>query len=617
MKSPSAESASQFVAEPALPRRTKARALGVLYLSGGCLAVVWTLLPHFFDSGDDVTVAMALFAIVFGTVLITGVADNAPDLVLHLILGSIQVVIAIAYLAEGAPSSDVALFFIWATPYAAFYFERWPAVAQFAWTAIVMATCLALMPVETHPRAPASFLMVIGTVCATGMLVLWAARTLRSAEERHRFQALHDPLTGLPNRLLFQQEATAALAAKETTTVAIAIIDLDRFKLINDTFGHQTGDQLLVVVAQRLQAALRPQDLVARMGGDEFAVLMRMPFSASEIEAVMASITRVWDQAILLGSVSAYPSGSIGIAFSAGGDSAGSLLRDADAALYQSKALSPGGWLIFDEQMRVQVARRLQLERHLRDAIDEQQLRLVYQPIVRLDSGATVGAEALLRWTSPDLGDVPPSEFIPVAEETGMISSIGDWVLTEGLAQLAQWRKSGLVADSFRLTINVAGPQLTNEFPTNLKRHLAAAGVPASALGLEITETAILRGPADAAQSLASLHALGLQLLLDDFGTGFSSLSHLQNFPLDVLKIDRSFVKDLPAEDVGITDAIMSLGNLLSFLVVAEGIETRAQSDALIALGCRFGQGYFFSRPIPAREFESRMADSVPWFAPN
>jgi len=497
------------------------RALGVLYIAGGSLAILWVLLPHFPTSGERVTFTMT-----------------------------------------------------------------------------TMAT------------------MTIGTVFATGVLVAWAGRILRAAESRHRYQALHDPLTGLPNRLMFRQEAAAALArqADHPHTVAVAIIDLDRFKIVNDSFGHETGDELLKVVAARLNIAMRSQDLVARLGGDEFALLITETDSAPiQIEPILERVTAMWTDPIVMPHGAAYTSGSIGIAFSQDADdSPNSLLRDADSAMYQAKAQNPGGWLVFDDEMRVQVERIQLIDHHLRQALTLHQFHLVFQPVVELPSRRTLGAEVLLRWTHPDLGIIEPTDFIPIAEDTGMINPIGDWVLANALTHLASWRAGGLVDPDFALMVNVSGNQLGQGFSRNLERQLKSYGIPGSALGLEITETALLRAPAVAAATLKEVRGLGVQVLLDDFGTGYSSLAHLNDFPLNALKIDRSFVAELPGANVGLTEAVLRLGEFMSLDVIAEGVETEARASALIEMGARQAQGHLFGRPVPVKEFEAGLlADLV------
>jgi len=589
-----------------LSGQTMTRALGGLYVSGAALALVWTRLPHGPDGGDRVVLAMATLTIGLGVPLVTGVVSQLRTGYLHAAIAVIQIVIAIGYVAEADPSGDIRLFFVWATPYAALYFSGRAAAAHMAWTAAVLAASLALMPGGTHGRAPAVFALTMGTVCASGILVAWAARALRAAEVVQRYQAAHDPLTGLPNRTLFAEEARAALAVQDGggPRVAVALIDLDRFKLVNDTYGHETGDALLKVVAERLRQHLPEGDLVARLGGDEFALLLRSVTSPEEVEPALARLDSVWQEPVRINEVSVYTTGSAGVVLSCRERTTDeSLLSDADAAMYHAKSTRPGSWEVFDEAMRERVARRLQIEACLHEPAVRDQMRVVFQPIIDLSTGQVRSAEALLRWTHPHLGVVAPSDFIPVAEEIGMIVGIGEWVLRQGIRQVSLWRALDVVGDDFRLTVNVSGVQIDPGFPRLVEQVLLDGGVPGSVLGLEITETALLADADVVGPALATLRAIGVQILLDDFGTGYSSLSHLHQFPLDAIKVDRTFIAELPAACPGIVDAIVSLGSVLGLAVVAEGVETEEQAAALRSIGCGLAQGYLFGRPVPAGEF--------------
>jgi len=584
-----------------------ARALGVLYLVGGALALVWLLLPHEPDEGDRLAALMAVVALVFGTVV--AVAGRASTTVSHLGIVVIQLVIAVGYVGEGTPAGDARFFFVWATPYAAFYFDKQAAAAHTVWTGIVLAVSLALMPAETHRFAPGVYLITMGTVAATAVLVSWAAHKLRAAEDAQRELAGTDTLTGLPNRVVFASRATEAVRKyrDEGGTLAVMVIDLDRFKLINDTYGHSFGDELLKAVAPRLRSSMRESDLVVRLGGDEFGVLVHDPAAELDVDAVAERLSSVWSEAFWVNGIAMHTHASTGIAVARSpDDTAESLLRDADAAMYAAKGSNPGGWSSFGDRMREGMVERLGLERMLGEAISRRELHLVYQPIVELATGKTCQAEALCRWTPPR-GAVPPASFISLAEETGLIFSIGTWVLENAMAQLASWRAAGAVPDEFVMTVNVSARQLQQGFAQEVADILRSADVPGSALGLEVTETALINDPSTAASVIAQLRAMEIGFLLDDFGTGYSSLTHLQRFPLDAVKLDRSFVADVGRGRASIVEAVISIGDALGLAVVAEGVETSDQARALSELGCVSGQGHFFARPMTAEQFEAHL----------
>ncbi len=584
------------------------RALGVLYAVGGSVCLLWTTLPHEPDRGDAVAVRMACLAIVLAFGLAVLGSDRTSVPVLHVAIALIQVIIAVGYVAEGEPAGDGRLFFIWATPFACFYFGAKGAAAHTLWTAVVFAASLMLMPDETHVMAPGVYLITMGTVAAAAWLVTWAAHKLREAVEAQRHLALHDPLTGLPNRSMLAIRAADAVRmyAMRGGTLAVMVIDLDRFKLVNDTYGHTLGDDLLKEIAPRLTQVVRSTDLVVRLGGDEFGVLIYDADSAFDVEALAARISAAWADPILLGgSMTIHTAASIGIAVATStDDSAESLLRDADAAMYVAKRANPGGWALFDDRMREGMAERLELEHLLSEAISRNELSLVFQPIADLRRSQVCHAETLVRWNSPVRGPVSPDLFIPVAEETGLIFPIGTWVLTTALTELARWRTAQVVPESFVLTVNVSARELQAGFSRDVAAKLEAAGVPGTSLGLEITETALINDPVTAARTVTELRAYGVRCLLDDFGTGYSSLAHLQEFPLDAVKLDRSFLSDV---DWPIVESLVTLGANLGLAVIAEGIETAEQAEALTRLGCVWGQGYFFGPPLPAAEFESRL----------
>jgi diguanylate cyclase (GGDEF)-like protein len=419
-------------------------------------------------------------------------------------------------------------------------------------------------------------------------------------------QALHDPLTRLPNRSLFLDRLEQAVSRVERTggAVAVLFLDLDGFKDINDSLGHDVGDNVLVAVSERLRAVLRPTDTVARFGGDEFTVLCEAFRTVEVVLEVADRVAQAVSEPLDLAPRGAtVVTASIGIAFARGTVRPESLLRDADAAMYRAKAKGRARYEIFDATMHQQATRRLELTNALRRAVDEEEFRLVYQPQVALPGGRIVGAEALVRWAHPERGLIAPGEFIPVAEESQLVVGIGSWVLEEACRQVALWRDASLVEDRFKICVNVSARQLAGpELAELIARVLAETGLEAPRLCVEITETLIM-GEADFyLEALLGLKALGVTLAIDDFGVGYSSLAYLRRFPIDVLKIDKSFVDGLGGddpEDRAIVGAVVAMAHALDLIAVAEGVESEEQAGSLERLGCDAAQGYWFARPEP------------------
>jgi diguanylate cyclase (GGDEF)-like protein/PAS domain S-box-containing protein len=429
------------------------------------------------------------------------------------------------------------------------------------------------------------------------------ALKLTEAELAH--QALHDPLTGLANRALLLDQLARILARRQRAprSVGLLFLDLDRFKVVNDSLGHTAGDQLLVAIAQRLSTTLRPTDTVARLGGDEFVVLIEDFVDPRDPITLAQRIQRVLKEPVVVDGNEVFTTVSIGIAVAnSSADTAVGLVRDADAAMYLAKARGRDRYEIFDEELRTQATQRLQTESHLRRAVEMGEIEVYYQPELSLVTGVMVGAEALARWHHPVAGLLEAGAFIELAEDSGLILELGEWVLNEACRQAGEWHRE---RPDFPLTIRVnlsarqiAQPHLVDQ----VVAAMAAAGIEPSALCLEITETALMSDPAAGLRVLQDLSRLGVELAIDDFGTGYSSLSYLKRFPVDVLKIDRSFVDGLgdDPEDTAIVTAIISLARALGLQVVAEGVETRRQLDELRRLGCDRGQGFMFARPRPA-----------------
>jgi diguanylate cyclase (GGDEF)-like protein len=425
-------------------------------------------------------------------------------------------------------------------------------------------------------------------------------------------KALHDQLTGLPNRALLDEHLRQALTRLERRPdrmVAVFFLDLDRFKVINDSLGHAAGDLLLTEVARRLQEVMRTQDTVARFGGDEFVVLCEDFVDERDVVRISERLVRALTTPITIGETELTVTTSIGVAMTADAQaSPDSLVRDADAAMYRAKELGRNRYELFDDALRVRAVERLRVESELRRALTAGELVVHYQPKVNLGDGRLVGVEALVRWEHPERGLVPPMEFIPVAEETGLIGPLGAWVLEEACATAQRWRMDHPELRGMVLAVNLSSRQLTqSDLVPTVERILESSGFPASLLCLEITESVLMNDAEDTTRVLTDLKRLGVRLAVDDFGTGYSSLSYLTRFPIDVLKVDRSFVANLSeqADSWSIVAAVIGLSRSLGLSTVAEGVEDEAQASILRSLGCELAQGYHYARPQPAEDVEA------------
>jgi diguanylate cyclase (GGDEF)-like protein/PAS domain S-box-containing protein len=435
----------------------------------------------------------------------------------------------------------------------------------------------------------------------------------RRAEHQLRHDAFHDSLTGLPNRALFMDRLEHALVAnaRDPTAVhAVLFLDIDRFKLVNDSLSHAIGDRLLVLSAARVADALRPGDTVARIGGDEFTILLEDVGAESPGQFATAVATRIQEslnEVFKIDDHRLFITASIGISLSTPDISAEDLLRNADIAMYEAKRGGRGRCATFDQSMHHYVTNRLRRENDLRRGVERSLFRVHYQPIVDLRTGRLRGFEALVRWPE-GWAPVEPEEFIPIAEETGLIGPLGLQVLQIALADLAAWRRAGLLDDDVRMSVNVSGRQLDDpNFPQDVLGAIEAAGLPCDVVGLEITESTFMREPERIADIVSEVCAPGVGLEMDDFGTGYSSLAALHKFPVNALKIDQSFVAalHLGGDSEVIVRSILALANSLGLQVIAEGIERPDQLHRLRKLGCDFGQGYSISEPVSADEVES------------
>ncbi len=426
----------------------------------------------------------------------------------------------------------------------------------------------------------------------------------KQAQEQLLHDAFYDKLTGLPNRSLFIDRLTHAVRRIQRAPdeqFAVLFLDLDRFKVINDSLGHQVGDLLLIQVAERLQSCIRPGDTVARLGGDEFTMLIAQVFSLEDVTQVAERILRDMSERFQIEAQEIFTTTSIGIALSSTGYTfPEDLIRDADIALYQAKALGKACYSVFQPGMHIHAVARLQMENDLRRAIERQEFCLFLQPIIAMASGRLCGFEAFVYWQHPTRGLLPPGEFLPIAEETGLMIPLGQWVLSTACAQMSQWHQQFPPAHSVSISVNLSSTEISHpDLLSVLQRVLEQSGLNPRCLKIEITESLLLNNSEAVVGQLQQLKALGVQLCIDDFGTGYSALSYLDQFPIDVIKIDRAFVARLETtENLEIVRTILSLSRSLGMKAIAEGVEATAQVAQLRALGCQFGQGYAFARPM-------------------
>ena len=436
----------------------------------------------------------------------------------------------------------------------------------------------------------------------------------KEAEEVINFQAYHDLLTHLPNRALLKDRLSLAIAhaRRNKRKLAVMFLDLDRFKLVNDTLGHTMGDRLLKAVANRLQSCLRRGDTLARFGGDEFTLLLPEVRTRDDVVVIASKILDRLNAPFVIDGHELFVGASIGISiYPEAGETEEALIQNSDIAMYQVKGRGKNGYQFFSEEMNHQFSTRLSLERELRNGLAQGELRVFYQPQVSLTDGRIIGVEALVRWQDPLRGLVQPMDFLPLAEETGLIGQIDEFVQQRAFADVMHWRRKGF--GDITLSVNLSAAQLEQEgFVDRFIGSLQAAGLEPGAVKLEITENTLMQDMEIIIPKLKELRRMGIRIAIDDFGTGYSSLSYLQQFPIQTLKIDRSFVGDIRADDrdASIINAIVAMARGLKLDLIAEGVENRTQLRYLQGQGCREGQGFFFSRPIPASDLQSLLKNN-------
>ena len=446
-------------------------------------------------------------------------------------------------------------------------------------------------------------------------------RELADADERHarriaehtlRHQAYHDVLTGLPNRWLFRDrmEQAFAYAHREQKSLTVFFLDLDRFKNLNDTMGHQAGDHLLRSVAERLKSLFSPLDTIARLGGDDFVVLMPDVETAADAKQMAGKLLKLFESRFAVAGQKVYVDASIGIArYPVNGIDADNVLKNAEAAMYYAKEQGRNNYQFCSAEIQEATADRFVIENELREAIKANELTLNYQPQFSMIDKSVTGVEVLVRWNHPRRGLMPPDKFIPVAEETGLIISLGEWVVRQTARDIQQWQDAGYEVP--RVAINLSARQLYHRSTLGVfKDTFAEFGITAENIEIEITESGVMQDPEQAVLTLKAFKELGFFVAIDDFGTGYSSLAYLKRFPIDVLKIDRSFVRDITfdSDDATIVRTILAMAQALNLRVIAEGVENQDQLNFLAALGCAEGQGYYYARPMPAADLLSFMS---------
>lgn len=468
-----------------------------------------------------------------------------------------------------------------------------------------LSVVVALSWLVCQENLAASTLIKLSITFSIWLSVGWV---LAARAERDRVQARDllakantDVLTGLASRLFLSDQIDRALHAPESSVASVMLLDLDGFKNVNDTFGHATGDELLFAVAERIRATIRPDDCCARLGGDEFAVLLQHA-DLPHVTDVARRLLDTMAEPIALARGRVAITASIGIASLEGSANAQDVLGDADVAMYEAKAAGRNRLSVFQRDMQERRAARLELEAELRDALERQEFELYYQPVVHLGTGSVIGTEALLRWNHPRRGRLAPDQFLAVAEEIGVMVALGDWILNEACHQASRWQPAD-PAKVLTMAINLSGPEmLAADSVSRVRDVLSATGLPGELLVLEITERLLISDAPVIRKRIEEFKALGVRIAIDDFGTGYSSLAYLREFPVDILKIDQSFVKPLgiDTQATALLRSIIAIADALKLDIIVEGVETQTQVEILTGLGCEVAQGFHFARPGPA-----------------
>ena len=587
-------------------RRQMGRALAILYLSAPTVALVSILVPHWSELNEPFMGAIIIAAYTVGAFLLY--QPEAPSLVaIHALLGCVTMLIGAAILVGGggAASTAYGMFYVWVMLFAFVYLSPVDAALQLGLVALVHAMVLGELP--SSSTRPGEWIVILITSVTTGAVV---GRLV----QRSQAHSLRDELTGLPSRRLLCErlEEAIGVAQRHSRHLTVMLLDLDHFKEVNDTLGHGAGDALLVEVAKRLRDALRKSDVIARFGGDEFAVLLTDVKAPPDARVVADRVLSQLTQPVVLGDATVDIDASIGIAmYPEHGEDPTTLISRADIAMYAAKA-SKAGWRVYDPGDDVHSRERLELTTEMKRAFGAGELAVHYQPIVAAAGGPVRLVEALVRWEHPRLGLLGPDRFLALAERTGSMRRLTHTVLAESLRQCREWDEAGAPIE---VAVNVSARDLDDRsLPDEVEGLLRAAGVAPSRLWLEITERWAVGDLHRATEQLARLRRLGVRIALDDFGTGYSSLAHLDQLPLDAVKIDRSLVSRAAA-DLGaaaIVTAAASLSRALGLEVVAEGVETEATRAVVVEAGCGYLQGYLFARPMPGAELASRWEVAEP-----
>ena len=598
-----------------------ARGLVLAFAAAGATGLVSLLFPSASYGSHRLAGIVAGIVLLLGLLLLVARLAGHPVKPSPLVLAFGTAIASLGVYASGAPAGGAMFFYLWLVPYAFALLSLRQAIVQAGWMSFSFGMVL-VVQADRHPGIGTLgvlgglWFIAVATVLAVGMLV-------RLLQERLRHLAFHDPLTGLPNRALFFDHVAHALARAERSgrQVAVIMLDLDDFKLLNDSLGHRAGDELLVALSPCLERVLRGGDTVARLGGDEFAFLLEDLDNEQEAVAIAirisSSIANVQPTSLTGQRVKA----SLGIALASPDETPESLVRNADTAMYRAKASNRGSWALFDEPTRARVCRDFHLERGLERALDQDELVLHYQPIVSVTDGHMLAVEALLRWRHPDFGWVQPNELIPIAERSGLIIPVGHTVLTQAARQAAAWRNSHAEGLPLGVYVNLSPRELSDPgFIPFLTRTLREQGTLPRDLGIEVTERAILDANDSTLRSnVRSLAKLGVRLSLDDFGTGYSSLAALEQFPFTTVKIDKLFIRAIRDTNspAPMATAMTALAHSLDLKVIAEGVETQAQAERLRVLGCDAAQGFHFARPKPASHLDDLLDKRLPQRFPS